>query len=157
MMSGFHTIVVAVDFSENSCDALRRAVEIAREANGALHLVHVAAMPVYTAWAVTAPDLEASGVHARYVEDARLQLTELASTLAIEPFRVTCAALPGQPAAEIVAYAARSGADLLVVGAHGHGAVSRLLLGSVAEQVVQRAPCPVLVVPPAAATSTVAA
>jgi universal stress protein A len=156
-MSGFHTIVVAIDFSENSRAALRRASELARESNGALHLVHVVAIPVYTAWAVVAPDLEASGVHARYVEDARLQLLGLVSTLAIDPSRVTCAALPGQPAAEIVAHAARSGADLLVVGAHGHSAVSRLMLGSVAEQVVRRAPCPVLVVPPAAGTNTVAA
>lgn len=156
-MPALHTIVVAIDFSQTSREALRRAVEIARDANGALHLVHVAAAPVYTAWAVTAPDLEASGVHARYVEDARLQLLDIASTLPIEPFRVTCTALPGQPAAEIVAYAARAGADLLVVGAHGHGAVSRFLLGSVAEQVVRRAACPVLVVPAAAGASTVAA
>jgi nucleotide-binding universal stress UspA family protein len=156
-MSGFHTIVVAIDFSENSRDALRRAAGIAREADGALHLVHVVATPVYTAWSVTAPDLEASGIHARYVEDARLQLLDLASTLALEPFRVTCTALPGQPAAELVGYAARCGADLLVVGAHGHGAISRFLLGSVAEQVVRRAACPVLVVPPVAGTRTAAA
>ncbi len=40
------------------------------------------------------------------------------------------------------------GADVIVVGSHGRGAIERLLLGSVSEQVVRHAPCPVLVVRP---------
>lgn len=147
-MAAFRTIVAAIDFSETSREALRRATALAREGDGALHLVHVVPMPVYAAWSVEAPALEASGVHAQYVRDARAQLVDLAATLAIEPFRVTCVALPGRPGEEIVRYATDCGADLVVVGTHGHRIVARMLLGSTAEQVVRRAPCPVLVVPP---------
>lgn len=54
--------------------------------------------------------------------------------------------LHGRPASEIVLEAARFGADLLVVGAQGYGVVERILLGSVSSEVVDQAPCPVLVV-----------
>jgi nucleotide-binding universal stress UspA family protein len=156
-MTGFRTIVAATDFSERSSEALRRATKLARECDGALHLVHVVPMPVYAAWSVVAPEVEASGVHARYVEDARAQLVDLASTLSIEPFRVTCVALPGRPGDEIVRYATACGADLLVLGTQGHSVLSGVVLGSVAEHVVRHAPCPVLVVPPRSATSAAAA
>jgi nucleotide-binding universal stress UspA family protein len=147
-MTGFRTIVAAVDFSETSREALRRATALARESAGALHLVHVVPLPVYAAWSVVAPDVEASGIHARYVEEARAQLCELAATLPIEPFRVTSVALPGRPGEEIVRYATECGADLVVVGTQGHRIATRVLLGSIADQIVRHAPCPVLVVPP---------
>jgi nucleotide-binding universal stress UspA family protein len=153
----FQTIVVAIDFSETSRAALRRATQLAREANGTLHVVHVVPMPVYAAWSVEAPDLEAAGIHAYYVEDARRQLVDLTATLAIEPSRVTCTALPGRPAQEIVRYATEIGASLIVLGTHGHGFVNRMLLGSVADHVVRHAPCAVLVVPPVTSPTAVAA
>lgn len=53
-----------------------------------------------------------------------------------------------RPADEIVEFAAREGADLVVMATHGHGAVKRALLGSTAQSVARRAPCPVLMVPP---------
>lgn len=52
----------------------------------------------------------------------------------------------GTPAAEIVRFAAQQHADLIVMGTHGRGFVAHMLIGSVAEQVVRTAPCPVLTV-----------
>jgi nucleotide-binding universal stress UspA family protein len=52
----------------------------------------------------------------------------------------------GRPASTIVEYAEEQGVDGIVIGSHGRQGVSRLLLGSVAETVVRRAPCPVTVV-----------
>lgn len=52
----------------------------------------------------------------------------------------------GTPARSIVAYAEEENVDYVVMGSHGRSGVSRVLLGSVAESVVRRAPCPVLVV-----------
>lgn len=54
--------------------------------------------------------------------------------------------LEGEPAAEIVRYAADAGMDLIVIGTHGRTGVERLLMGSVAEKVMRDAPCSVLVV-----------
>jgi nucleotide-binding universal stress UspA family protein len=53
-----------------------------------------------------------------------------------------------RPADEIVEFAAREQADLLVMATHGYGAVKRALLGGTAQSVARRAPCPVLMVPP---------
>jgi universal stress protein A len=52
----------------------------------------------------------------------------------------------GEPGESIVAAAEAEGADLIVVGSHGRGAVGRFLIGSVSDHVVRNAPCPVLVV-----------
>src|SRR5206468_779697 len=52
----------------------------------------------------------------------------------------------GNPYEEIVSAAKEMGADLIVIGSHGHGGLGRLLLGSTAERVLQYAPCAVLVV-----------
>ncbi len=60
----------------------------------------------------------------------------------------------GAPGAEVCASAREWGADLIVIGTHGRGGLSRLLMGSTAEAVVRHAPCPVLVVPATAAART---
>jgi nucleotide-binding universal stress UspA family protein len=52
----------------------------------------------------------------------------------------------GEPAAEILSYAERSGVDLLVLGTHGRTGLEHALMGSVAERVVRKAHCPVLTV-----------
>ncbi len=53
---------------------------------------------------------------------------------------------PGGPYVEIVRYAKERDIDLIVMGTHGRGFVAHMLMGSVAEKVVRRAPCPVLTV-----------
>ena len=51
----------------------------------------------------------------------------------------------GDPAGEVVRLAGEEGAELIVMGTHGRTGLTRLLMGSVAEAIVRRAPCPVLV------------
>ena len=67
--------------------------------------------------------------------------------------QVDVAAEAGEPAAVIVDQASARRADLLVMATHGRSGFDRLLLGSVTEKVLRRAPCPVLTVPPHAADS----
>ncbi|MBL6705353.1 MAG: universal stress protein [Planctomycetaceae bacterium] len=55
----------------------------------------------------------------------------------------------GHPVASILDYAAEHGCDLIVMGTHGRGSLSHLLIGSVAERIVRKATCPVLTVRPA--------
>jgi nucleotide-binding universal stress UspA family protein len=61
-------------------------------------------------------------------------------------FQTRAHALLGMPAPAIVAYAAATGASLIVMGTHGRTGLAHLLMGSVAEHVVRTSPCPVLTV-----------
>jgi len=63
--------------------------------------------------------------------------------------RVTTAIVAGNPFVEIIRYARAHEIDLIVLGTHGRGPVAHMLLGSVAEKVVRKSPCPVLTVRPA--------
>jgi nucleotide-binding universal stress UspA family protein len=120
-------IVFATDYSDISRAAGRAAADLARQFRATLHVVHV--VPPVT-------DPGRSGALADVVDDLGPGLD------------VVTAVLNGLPAREIVAYAQRHGAGLIVLGTHGRTGVSRVLLGSVAEAVVRRARCPVLTVPP---------
>lgn len=73
------------------------------------------------------------------------ELAELAAPLERRGLRVECAVLGGRAATAIVDDAGSSDADLVVVGSHGRGELGSLLLGSVSAEVVDRAPCPILV------------
>ena len=67
--------------------------------------------------------------------------------------QVECEAVDGQPGRQIVERAAALHADAVVLGTHGRSGVERLMLGSVADRVLRRAPCPVMTVPPGAPAS----
>jgi nucleotide-binding universal stress UspA family protein len=113
--------------------AARLAADIA---SGELHFVHVMTLPP-----------RGGGSTAFAVEDWRARLQEAgASAGAIHKGRLVGHLAVGDPCDEILQVAARLEADILLVGTHGRKGVDRLLLGSVAERVVRRASCPVLVV-----------
>jgi len=122
-------ILAATDFSELADAAVTVAREYASGLGARLHLVHVA-------------------------PSGELELSDLVARLAA----AGVAAIPGDPAEEIVRYARVRGIDLIVVGTHGRHGFTRRLLGSVADKVLRQAPCPVLAVPqqtppPASATA----
>lgn len=137
-------ILVPTDFSETSAEAVHYGVELARDRRAGLILLHVgeAATEIATEFPL--------GLDASLVDAARERLLKIltpADQLAIHPELVTCT---GSPAEEIVRCAAEREVDLIVMGTHGRGGVSHLLLGSVAEKVIRTAPCPVLVIRQAA-------
>lgn len=140
-------VLVSTDFSEPSITALEYGRTIARTFGASLHVAHVidhvflqglvadAAPPNY---AYLLQELEAEGrrqLDATVREDDRRELGAKAVLL-------TCTT-----AAEgIVTYAKTANVDLIVMGTHGRGGWSHLVMGSVAEKVVRTAPCPVLTV-----------
>lgn len=139
-------ICCAVDLSDASGFVLRRAAELASSVGAVLIVVHVdvgadtpAAPPVGAAAERGAPDL---AWLRRRLDALHEEAEEITGGV------VFVELLAGDPAEEIVRYAGRHDVDLLVLGTHGHSGMKRLVLGSVAEQVVRRAPCAVLVVRP---------
>jgi nucleotide-binding universal stress UspA family protein len=146
MARSIKRILVPIDFSESSSEAVELAITIARTFKARIELLHVFVEPVYALPApievVTFPiDMERI-----YSEVERLLTRDRERVRAAE---VDCESvtLTGRPHAEIVAYALKSEADLVVMGTHGRGGLGHAILGSVAERVVHKAPCPVLVVP----------
>jgi nucleotide-binding universal stress UspA family protein len=146
-MATFHTIVAAIDFSDTSLAAARTAADLAREAHGRLHLMHVVPNVFETPWLVSTHGIAVTRLQNDLIHDAKHKLAEIAAT---EPFRTvqaTCMVGTGSAADAIVEYAVEGGADLIVLGTHGYGAVKRFLLGHVADRVIRHARCAVLALP----------
>jgi nucleotide-binding universal stress UspA family protein len=140
-------IVHPTDFSAAGRPAFREAVAWARRRHAVLHLLHVITPPVMIledsflsarSWA----RLEALQLHAiaRRMTALQAQARKAGVVTAVTIVRSAV------PFDAIVRAAKRVGADLLVLGTHGRTGLARVAIGSVAERVMARAPCPVLTV-----------
>jgi nucleotide-binding universal stress UspA family protein len=135
-------ILVPLDFSPASMEALDDAVSLAKQFRAAIHLLHVhppdeaASVPsaahllLQSAEAIERLNEELTGIHRKH-----------APTFCPE----NCYIRGGQPYQEIVRLAREIDADLIALSTRGHSGLKHLLLGSTAERVVRSAPCPVLV------------
>ena len=139
-------ILVPVDFSETSNHALAYAQTVAKTLGASVHVLHVILDPHSQDWSVEVPEMNLGRLIESWQTDAQKRLDEL--TIDAPGERVIAI---GQPFSEITRYAETHEIDLIVMGTHGRGAVGHMLLGSVAEKVVRRAPCPVLTVRESAA------
>ncbi|MDR7484067.1 MAG: universal stress protein [Armatimonadota bacterium] len=134
-------VLVALDLSPTSAALAEFAVRLAHQSGGALTALHA-----YTADEATRAWREA-GLHLdRFIDHLRAEMAYLLARTGVEAGRVKVVVVQGDPA-EAILEQASAGADLIVVGTHGRTGLPRLLMGSVAEAVVRRAPCPVVVVP----------
>ena len=145
-------IVAAVDFSNATPGVLDAAAEMAKAFGAALHVLHVVEPePSYTAYGFT-PD-EFPAIHL-FQEEARkratARLNELLGKVSGDVPNATVHLAEGSPLHAVLDYVKKQSIDLVVVGAHGHGAMAVLLLGSVAEGLVRKAVVPTLVIPAAA-------
>jgi nucleotide-binding universal stress UspA family protein len=137
-------ILVPVDFSEHAQAVLDWAAHLAEEHGSRVLLLHVYHLPVEF------QQLEGAYLPADFwanvKNEAEQQLAAYAETLRGRGLEVEALVREGYPATVIVEEATSQHADLLVIGTHGHTGLKHLLLGSIAERVVQKAPCPVLTV-----------
>jgi nucleotide-binding universal stress UspA family protein len=143
----FQTVVFATDFSETADEALTAALEIVEGTNRRLELVNVVLDPLQQPWMVETAGIDFAALQRAWVDGAAHEFQALLKRRRLDPSTVRTHIAVGQPDVEIVRFAQDQGADLIVIGTHGYGAVKRFLLGSVADRVVRQASCPVLVVP----------
>lgn len=138
----FKRILVPVDGSETSTRALATALQIAREGDGCIRLVHSFDELAYlTGFEYAGNVLDIAREYAKKTLDDALAMAAKAGV----PADARLAELPGRRLGEVVAEQARAWrADLIVVGTHGRRGASRVLLGSGAEQVIRLASVPVL-------------
>lgn len=138
------TILVPIDFSANAQSVLDWAAHLAEEHGSKLVLLHVYHLPVdfqQLEGAYLPPDF-----WTQVKADATENLERAAVPLRERGLTVETVVREGYPATAIEEEAKARDADLVVIGTRGHSGVKHLLLGSVAERVVQKAPCPVLAV-----------
>jgi len=143
-------ILFPVDFSAAGQHALELATSLARDSGATLIIAHVEEPPM----AYGGGDMY-YGVEQPNHEELR---TSLAAVVPTDPAVPSIHKLMiGDPAEAIVQLAESDQVDLIVMGTHGRTGLTRLLMGSVAEAVVRRAPCPVLTVKQPAAVPAGAA
>jgi universal stress protein A len=145
-MPEIRRILVPTDFSPHSNEATAWAADLAGRYGASIMLVHVyqpVSMILPEGFVLKSADEIATLLHSldSALAEARAQLARIAPGVAIDS-----ALLQGSPFAEIVRHAREGGYDLIVIGTHGRTGLRHALLGSVAEKVVRKAPCPVLTV-----------
>lgn len=129
-------ILCPIDFSTNSEQALAYASKLARESHARLHLVHVYEPPL------TYTDPNEGFVPPADMRPQMELLEGIRPTDDSVAFRREF--IVGYAPDALLEYAEKHEIDLIVLGTHGRTGLSRLLMGSVAEAIVRRAPCPVL-------------
>lgn len=144
------TVLLTTDGSDHALAAMVRGLELLGRDHRFLALAVVppvfapaaTAMPMDSHPLVVDPQLEEE-IEEEDRAESTVELAQLNEVLevAAEPIVET-----GEPGPTICEVAARVGADVVVLGSHGHGWLQRVLIGSVSHHVIQHAPCPVLVV-----------
>ncbi len=154
-------ILVPTDFSDSANAALVQAVKLAGLSGGKITLLHVIFIEkikddllgidalenltrVLNTPASEAPYTPTNPVEA-LSEAAQQRLRETIAKFA-PGIKIETAVVEGRPSVEIVKYAAKHGVDLIVMGTQGRSGLGRAFMGSVADNVIRQAECPVMVV-----------
>lgn len=142
-MEQIKKILVPIDFSDYSKNALKYAVRFAKQFDAKIYLIYVVEPMIYPAdfsmgqVAIPSTDID---LHSRAEEELRkLSKDFINGSLQVEILIKT-----GKPFVEIIETASANDIDLIIIATHGHTGVEHLLFGSTAEKVVRKAPCPVL-------------
>ena len=134
-------ILVPIDGSDESRNALSLSVEMAKKFSAKIFLLHVAD---WNAQMTSLDRVTMSGyIPSDILKEGYELLTDAARQIPKE-IETETAVVPGNPATVILEEAEKTKSDLIILGSRGLGAVKGLLLGSVSAAVIQKAPCPVL-------------
>ena len=151
MIQNVKKILAPIDFSEHSMDAMRAAMELAKDLGAEVHLMHVIAphhhfipLPLATS-AEESRELvrEAAMIEQAEQELARIKKDDFGDSKKVQTFAVV-----GHPVQKLADYAKEQSIDLIVMSTHGRSSVEHMLLGGTTEKLVRNAPCSVLVIRP---------
>lgn len=146
-MIALKRILLPTDFSEPSLNAARYAKAFAENHRAALNVLHVIEEPYLYGWVPPEGGALAMPFQQEDVEKwAREQYRRMVPQEERQNYTAQLFLKTGSPFLEIVRFAKEQDIDLIVMGTHGRGPLAHMLMGSVAEKVVRKAPCPVLTV-----------
>ncbi len=139
-------ILAAVDFSTASETVLKATGNYAKQMQAEVCLIHVEPPePAFVGYEPGPQTVRDQVAHDMKTEHIRLH--KEAKALEKTGIKVTPLLLQGPSGETIVAEAERLGADLIIIGSHGHGALHKMLVGSTSEGVLRKAKIPVMVIP----------
>ncbi|HHM23969.1 MAG TPA: universal stress protein [Bacteroidetes bacterium] len=136
-------ILVPVDFSTYSAEALKYAVSVGELYGSRLHLLYVVEEPVYPAF-YSSGTFNALQILSDLPQRAKRAMTKFLKENAPTELKVVKEVRDGKPEDEILQYADEKKIDLIVMATHGLSGLDRFLLGSTTERVIRKAKCPVL-------------
>ncbi len=142
-MISLKKILCPIDHSDCSKEALKYAVSFAMKDEAKLYLLHIIDIRSFSegldAMSKQIPDEET-------LEQLRTKLLDCIPEGIRDDMDVEAIVTQGIPFAEIISTAKEKEIDMIVIGSHGRTGISHMMLGSVSEKVVRKAPCPVLTV-----------
>lgn len=141
-----HHILVPVDFSPVTTAVLDATKRIAKSFGAEVTLLHVAAPEPEFVGYDAGPDTVRSNV-ASELRHVHRDLQALADDLRGHRVDAHAVCVQGSIVEVILERTQRHPVDLIIVGSHGHGALRRMLMGSVSEGILRGSPCPVLIIP----------
>ncbi|HME42914.1 MAG TPA: universal stress protein [Syntrophorhabdales bacterium] len=145
----FQKILVPLDFSEYTDEIMNVAAQIAQKFGSTIHLLHVIPnMDYFTPYESFLSAGSLINIQREIEREVGKDMEAVAKK--IKDITVTKAIHTGIAVLEIVDYVRAEKIDLVVMGTHGRGGLEHILIGSVAEKVVRKSPCPVLTIRPAA-------
>lgn len=143
MGNSFKKIMIATDGSENTKNSVKSGIELARQTGATVYAVYVVSTDYYSSiamdidWETMYGGLKKEGQEClKLVEEAGKEVGVTVESVLLE----------GHPFSEIVDFAEKEEMDLVILGTHGRTGLDRLLLGSVAGNVVKHCKVPVMVV-----------
>ncbi len=141
-------VLAVTDFSECSERAVRYACEFTEVFSAELHLLNIVeiTVSVLAEFGVSHDGLPA--IEQELLNKAQSKLEQIPSAHWEQTLSITRFVGTGTPFMEIIRYARNNEIDLIVAGTHGRGPISHMLMGSTAEKLVRKAPCPVMTVRP---------
>ncbi|MCS7053470.1 MAG: universal stress protein [Ignavibacterium sp.] len=136
-------ILVPIDFSDYSKNALKYALEFSRYFGAEIILIYVVEPIVYP------PDFSMGQIAIPTIDieldkRAKEELEKLSKNELYPDIKSQVVIKTGKPFVEIIQTASELDVDLIIIATHGHSGVEHILFGSTAEKVVRKAPCPVL-------------
>ena len=144
----FQKILMPLDFSEYTDEIVNVAVQLAKKFGSTLHLLHVIPnMDYFTPYESFLSAESLVKIQRDIEKEVEKDMDAIAKKIADVPTKKVIHT--GVAFVEIVDYVRTEKIDLVVMGTHGRGGLEHILLGSVAEKVVRRTPCPVLTIRPA--------
>jgi nucleotide-binding universal stress UspA family protein len=143
----FHTVLCAVDFSQDSARALEYATSLASHAAGRLMILHSVELVPTGYDPLVGVNFDIVGYEDALEKSARTELLKFVARAEPSTCESEAIVTRGKPFKEILRVASERHADVIVLGVHGRNALDRLVFGSTTEQLIRRATCPILAVP----------